>query len=280
MLVFKCFIVVLLFCLLLAVQMPISIFPPCECFPKTFEAVPIFIIHQSDKRERRIRFEKYLQQFFPQNPHEFVEPLSCSFLSTNLDKFYGKNYLSKQAYESLKNDDTVHKGSLTLSAFSLALTNFRIYQTAIQRRFPVFLILEDDFIPCETFQDEMQKAWKHLETIDWDMVYLSCHSASYFERIQGSATKSLVPVHHMLHGMGAVLYTNHAAHVLQKNLLPLQRQIDHDIPDRFIVPSLLKAYMLFQENGAKLIHNDNYYYASTTQLTEREVSKKESNKNQ
>jgi len=66
------------------------------------------------------------------------------------------------------------------------------------------------------------------------------------------------------------LYNKNVASILVDNILPFEKQIDHDLPEKFFKQNqVLNGYILRDENLKKIIENNNYYYNSTTQNVEK-----------
>ena len=55
------------------------------------------------------------------------------------------------------------------------------------------------------------------------------------EAIESGASPEILKIKHNLHGMGAVLYTNRAITRILKNIFPLSKQIDHEIPEKLLL---------------------------------------------
>lgn len=263
--IFLIVLVILIF--LFFYQIPSKIFDQNESlFFSMFDTLPIYIIHQSEKYKRKIRFEQYIEQYFSKNPITIVEPLSIDVLKENLDKLYEQRFITKKALQNLKNHKNAIHGSMTYSALSLALTNMLVYKIALERNQKFFLVLEDDFVVKENFFEEFHENLEQLRYFKWDILYLSSHSTPFLKKHNLSFYQSPIFISKNLHGMGAVIYKARTAKYLLENMLPLEDQIDHDIPKKFLISKKLKGFLLLSSSGKKLIHNDNFYYHSTTQF--------------
>ena len=134
-----------------------------------------------------------------------------------------------------------------------------------------FMIFEDDFLIRPSFHKDFFNAFQSLEKSvgnQWDMLYMSCHFDSYLKRmnLDSNSYDYFLPVKKkILHGLGAVLYKKKCVNVMLNDIYPLKRQIDHDIPEKFLLTNKLNAYILLNQKKRPLIHNDNYFYTSTTQ---------------
>ena len=248
-----------------------------ESFLPQISTIPIYIIHQSSKSERKNRFEKLVKDYFKNNIVYIIEPVSNTDIERNLLSYFKKNMITFDAFEAIRRGEDAKRGSLTNASLSLALTNIEIYKLESQRKNPFFLVLEDDFTivpPPSVFFKETQKIFSKLQILsqkEWDVLYLSCHSEPYLrkEAIESAAPPEILKIKHNLHGMGAVLYTNKAITRILKNIFPLSKQIDHDIPEKMLLAkkkkNKLNGYIIFQTNGKKFFYNDNFFYRSTTQ---------------
>ena len=117
----------------------------CECFLPKMSTIPIYIIHQSSKPEREIRFQKFVKQYFKNNLVYIIEPISNTEIEENLVSYFKNNQITFDALEAIQRKENAKKGSLTNASLSLALTNIEIYKLESRRKNPFFLVLEDDF---------------------------------------------------------------------------------------------------------------------------------------
>ena len=187
--------------------------------------------------------KKFVKQYFNNNLVYIIEPISNTEIEENLVSYFKKNQITFDALEAIQRKENAKKGSLTNASLSLALTNIEIYKLESRRKNPFFLVLEDDFTilpPPLTFFKEMDNMFSKLQILtqgDWDLLYLSCHSLPYLKKdgLELRVPPQILKIQHNLHGMGAVLYTNKAVMRILPNIFPLCRQIDHDIPEKFLL---------------------------------------------
>lgn len=234
---------------------------------KTFHYNDIFIyiIHKSDMEYRRERFLNYLKIYFPKNPYKIIEPISIENIKSNLHKYKDENILTQKAYEDILSNKIADEGSNTLKSLSLYLTNISIWKEELNKN-RLFMILEDDFILKENFVSKMKHILNHLP-IDWKLIYLSCHIKKH-EYNASFIKNHLLKINTRTHGQGAVLYNPNILSILLMNLYPIHLQIDHDIPDKLIMTNKINTYMAVNKHLDTIIHNDNFYYGSTTQENE------------
>lgn len=246
----------------------------CDCFYNEhyfdFEKIPIYIIHQSEKIERKKRFLQLIDKYFPKNSIFIIEPLSRDEVMKEIEKDVQDEKISNEGKIATLSNTPAKKGSLTFSALSLALTYLKIFEMEKTKRSSHFLILEDDFLPQDSFSRDFSKSIQKLEKRvgdDWDMLYLSCHFDSYLQRNgkQPAFEYFLKVENKMMHGLGGVIYKRKCVDIILKNIFPLNRQIDHDIPEKFILKNRINAHVLLNHKNKPLIYNDNFFYKSTTQ---------------
>jgi hypothetical protein len=114
---------------------------------------------------------------------------------------------------------------------------------------------------------------RHLPE-DWDILYLACHfprekiDSMELVSINKEEDFKIVRMSTRIHGTGALLYHPRALPKVLKMLLPLDLQIDHDIPDKLVLTGNLQTYIALTLQNTPLIHNDNQFYGSSTQTTD------------
>jgi len=227
-----------------------------------YDNIFIYVIHKHNMTHRLDRFLSYLKQYFPNNPYKIIEPISIQQIESSLSDYLSKGWITPNTFNDIKNNETAIDGSHTYKSLSLALTNISIWKEELPKN-RYFMILEDDFVITSSFLDHFQHILKNLPS-HWDLIYLSCHIKKH-EYSSDQIKNHLLHITTRTHGQGAILYNPHSLPILLKYIYPLSLQIDHDVPDNFIVPRLLRGYMAVDSNLNTIIHNDNYYYGSTTQ---------------
>jgi hypothetical protein len=269
---------ILVCCIFLCILILCLVFPRrynCDCFQNIetlrFDRTPIYIIHQSTKTERQRRFINFISLYFPKNNFYIIEPLTQKQVLMEIENDVHHRKITKKAKMSTLSKLPADHGSFTFSALSLALTYLKIFKMEKRRQNSHFIILEDDFLIRPSFHKDFSNSLQSLEKKvgnQWDMLYMSCHFNSYLKRmnIDAKSYHNFLKVKsRLLHGLGAVLYKRNSVDIILNEIYPLKRQIDHDIPEKFILTNKLNAYILLNKKKRPLIYNDNYFYKSTTQ---------------
>ena len=247
----------------------------CDCFQNIetlrFDRTPIYIIHQSTKTERQRRFINFISLYFPKNNFYIIEPLTQKQVLMEIENDVHHRKMTNEAKMATLSKLPADHGSFTFSALSLALTYLKIFEMEKQRQNSHFIIFEDDFLIRPSFHKDFSNSLQSLERRvgnHWDMLYMSCHFNSYLKRMNintNSFHNFLKVKSRILHGLGGVLYKKKCVDIILNEIYPLKRQIDHDIPEKFILTNKLNAYILLNKKKRPLIYNDNYFYKSTTQ---------------
>lgn len=226
-------------------------------------SIKVYIIHQKDKIHRMEQMKNQLKYF---SNYTIVEPVSTEYIKQNMENLIENGFIIPKVQSDIYHEPI--QGNLTLPSLSLALTMFHIYQLQ-QDKDEMFIILEDDFLLSENFLQKFVEMMEHVPK-NWDILYLSCHVESFLERNPTEKYNPIIKVAKLIHGMGAVLYNKNVASILVENILPFEKQIDHDLPEKFFRQNqVLNGYILRDENLKKIIENNNYYYNSTTQNVEK-----------
>lgn len=225
--------------------------------------IKVYIIHQKNKKHRMAQMKNQLKYF---SNYTFVEPVSTKYIKNNMESLIENEFIIPKVKSDIYHEPI--QGELTLSSLSLALTMYHIYQLQ-QDKDEMFLILEDDFLLSDNFLQKFLDIMKDVPQ-NWDILYLSCHVKSFLQRNPTEKYNAVIKVSKMIHGMGAVLYNKNVASILVENILPFEKQIDHDLSKKFFKEKqILHGYILRDENLKKIIENNNYYYNSTTQNVEK-----------
>jgi GR25 family glycosyltransferase involved in LPS biosynthesis len=115
-----------------------------------------------------------------------------------------------------------------------------------------FLIMEDDAIFRDNFIENFNTIASHLDK-NWDILYLSCH----YNCVKSETNHKIYKIKTRVHGAGAVIYHPKSIPIILSEIFPFQLQIDHDIPDKYILTKKLNAYIACNENNNTIIFNDN-----------------------
>jgi len=246
--------------------------------PLALEDIRIYAIHKKEMDKRRPRLEKMLQTYFSDNIVEITEPVGADYLRNNLSILYTSGTLSNKAYQDLLYNMMVHTktnhGALTISSLSLYMTNLLIMEKeSSSANYNYIMIVEDDILVRDGFDRRFRSILRHLPE-DWDILYLACHfprekiDSMELVSINKEEDFKIVRMSTRIHGTGALLYHPRALPKVLKMLLPLDLQIDHDIPDKLVLTGKLQTYIALTLQNTPLIHNDNQFYGSSTQTTD------------
>jgi hypothetical protein len=223
----------------------------------------IYVIHKESMAHRLDRFLNILKTKLPENKYKIIEPISTENVEKMLDEYLKNDKITLNAYHDIQNKNKVRLGSQTLKSLSLALTNISIWGEELNKK-RYFMILEDDFIFYDYTINILNNILNNLPN-QWDLIYLSCHiNKSHYHL--NKINNHLIKINTRVHGQGALLYNYKSLPILIENIFPLNLQIDHDIPDKFIMNHKLNAYIAVNKFLDTIIHNDNYFYGSSTQL--------------
>ncbi len=163
---------------------------------------------------------------------------------------------TRRGYDNyVRHKDRAWRGSITANSMACALSWKKLI-SSIQAN---TMIMEDDAILCDDFERLFLQSMSYVPS-DWDIIYLSWNQNMWpkGEPINASVRR----IGFRTHGTGCMIL-NPVAREQLLSIFPLDLQIDHDLPDRLIVPGRLNAYML-THNGKPLVKNDNFG-GSTTQ---------------
>ena len=246
--------------------------------PLALEDIRIYAIHKKEMDKRRPRLEKMLQTYFSDNIVEITEPIGVDYLRNNLSILYTSGTLSNKAYQDLLYNMMVHTktnhGALTISSLSLYMTNLLIMEKESSSvNYNYIMIVEDDILVRDGFDRRFRSILRHLPE-DWDILYLACHfpremiDSMELVSINKEEDFKIVRMSTRIHGTGALLYHPRALPKVLKMLLPIDLQIDHDIPDKLVLTGNLQTYIALTLQDTPLIHNDNQFYGSSTQTTD------------
>lgn len=207
--------------------------------------LPIFVISLSRAEQRRRRLHMQLNRLGVEDHVRWYDAIDGASLG---DEDIRK-HCSKRGYRGFSRyRERSFNGTLTLGGLGCALSWKALLPDIVRPT----LVLEDDAV----FHDDFINRFAFVRgdiPADWELLYLSCNPYGIWMGKQ--LTACVMRVEKRLHGTGALLVHPHAVPKLL-SLFPLDLQLDHDLPDRLIVPGHLSAYLL-TFHGDSLIRNDN-----------------------
>jgi GR25 family glycosyltransferase involved in LPS biosynthesis len=210
-----------------------------------FDELPITVVSLGRAADRRRRLAEQLELLGVAGNVRWFDAIE----GESIDEEQLRAFLSETGYALYREQpQRSFRGSMTAGALACALSWKGVLEDV---KVPT-LVLEDDAIFDEKFLYRFRAAWRRLPP-DWDLVYLSWNT--YMDPIGTVLDECVVRLERRLHGTGALLLSPKAASRIIA-LFPLDRQLDHDIPDRLIIPGLLNAYLLTYGH-TPLIVNDN-----------------------
>jgi len=210
-------------------------------------AVPaIAVISLARAGRRKARLRAHLEALGLAEQATWIDAVD----GRTLDDEHVRRYCSDAGYRSyMEHPERATGGSMTRGALACALS----WKMVLERVTAPTLVLEDDALLHPQFHDRFRTAWRDVPP-DWELVYLSCNPYG-FAPIGRVLSPSVLRVEARLHGTGALMVHPRAAPKLL-SLFPLDRQLDHDLPDKLIVPGYLQTYLL-TFHGEWLVKNDN-----------------------
>lgn len=216
------------------------------------ESVPMVLIN---RRVDRQRLQRFLESARSQGLDRNVKVLEAIDGGNLSDEDVRENTTWKGYSTYCRHARKVRQGSLTRNSMACALS-WRQVITDIE--VPT-LVLEDDAVLCDAFIDRASRCCAKIP-LNWDLVYLAWNGDMWpaGEHVNCHVRR----MKHRMHGMGALL-VNPRCKARLLSVFPLDLQLDHDIPDKLIVPGLVNAYLL-TDGGERLVYNDNVG-GSTTQ---------------
>lgn len=226
--------------------------------------VKIYLIHQKKKEERLVRCKKFFDRYFHDSIIEIVEPVVVN--TEKLSRLVHQHVLSPSSHLDILKKKSVYQGSLTMSSLSLYLTNLEIFKKELKRK-NYFLILEDDFFPEKDF-DVSIKTTLHNLPERWHVIYLQLHHDPDLWKEETQYDNKIL-IKKIYHQTAAVLYHPDSVSIIMKNVLPIQKQIDHDFPQKLIMTSKLIAYVAHNSKKNGTIINQDNLGGTSTQETHR-----------
>lgn len=143
-------------------------------------------------------------------------------------------------------------GSMTRGGLACALSWKSVLETRAASDSEYLLILEDDFVLCDSFTERFSELLSNLPA-DFDIIYLSWNHHGWPNAIQLDGY--LDRLYGRIHGTGALLIDSRCIPEILA-MFPLTLQLDHDLPDKLILGNRIKAFKGYHERS-RIVRNDN-----------------------
>lgn len=143
----------------------------------------------------------------------------------------------------------------------IAFSHYRIWKQIVDRKVPVTLIMEDDFIFCYNFQEKIENIFENELPSKWDMLYLS-KLPNQFGFTWDPHSENLARLYNGVWWLSGYVLTYEGAKKLLKGL-PIVGPVDVWINYQFKNMKVYSAYdnLIFQADDTK--SDNTYSYVET-----------------
>jgi len=137
---------------------------------------------------------------------------------------------------------------MTKEEIGCALSHYNIWEKIVKEKLDYTLILEDDIILCENFNEKLYEAFKSIKNsnIDFDLLYLGRRPLNYENEIK--INENIIKVNYSYGGHAYILTFNGAKTLLETNYINNLFPVDEFLPLLYDDNYPLKKFLKYFQN--------------------------------